>query len=178
MVYWEKNYWTLQVTDKLYHIMLYTSQWVGFEITTSVVIGINCIGSYKSNYHMIMAMIATYSYLKMVYISITVTIKQNDKPLWKWISQMVAPNSFAYMEWSRILLSWRLHTVSSFEVDHFLLFQTSDNIEYQYFIEKHDLNNNLVNISSFTCSHWLTCCVTGHMRVKSYEYLMPWKNTV
>ena len=67
-----------------------------------------------------------------------VTIKQNDKPLWKWISQMVAPNSFAYMEWSRILLSWRLHTVSSFEVDHFLLFQTSDNIEYQYFIEKHD----------------------------------------
>jgi hypothetical protein len=26
-----------QVTDKLYHIMLYTSVWVEFELTTSVV---------------------------------------------------------------------------------------------------------------------------------------------
>ena len=37
-----------QVTDKLYHIMLYTSQWSRFELTTSVVIGTNCIGSCKS----------------------------------------------------------------------------------------------------------------------------------
>ena len=44
-----------QVTDKLYHIMLYTSPWVGVELTTSVVMGTNCIGSCKSNYHMIMA---------------------------------------------------------------------------------------------------------------------------
>ena len=42
-----------QVTDKLYHIMLYTSPWSRFELTTSVVIGTDCIGSYKSNYHMI-----------------------------------------------------------------------------------------------------------------------------
>ena len=35
-----------QVTDKLYHIMLYTLPWVGVELTTSVVIGIDCIGSY------------------------------------------------------------------------------------------------------------------------------------
>ena len=34
-----------QVTDKLYHIMLYTSPWSRFELTTSVVIGIDCIGS-------------------------------------------------------------------------------------------------------------------------------------
>ena len=45
-----------QITDKLYHIMLY---WVyltlvGFELTVLVVIGTDCIGSYKSNYHMIM----------------------------------------------------------------------------------------------------------------------------
>jgi hypothetical protein len=32
-----------QVTDKLYHIMLYTSPWSRFELTTSVVIGIDCI---------------------------------------------------------------------------------------------------------------------------------------
>ena len=38
-----------QVIDKLYHIMLYTSPWSGFELT-SVVIGTDCIGSCKSNY--------------------------------------------------------------------------------------------------------------------------------
>ena len=32
-----------QVTDKLYHIMLYTSSWSRFELTTSVVIGTDCI---------------------------------------------------------------------------------------------------------------------------------------
>jgi hypothetical protein len=34
-----------QVTDKLYNIMLYTSPWSGFELTASVVIGTDCIGS-------------------------------------------------------------------------------------------------------------------------------------
>ena len=43
-----------QVTDKLYHIMLYTSPWWRFELTTSVVIAIDCIGRCKSNYHTIM----------------------------------------------------------------------------------------------------------------------------
>ena len=45
-----------QVTDKLYHIMLYTSPWSGFELTTSVMIGTDCIG--KSKYHTITAMTA------------------------------------------------------------------------------------------------------------------------
>ena len=47
-----------QVTDKLYHIMWYISSWSKFELTTSVVIGTDCIGSCKSNYHMITAMTA------------------------------------------------------------------------------------------------------------------------
>jgi hypothetical protein len=41
-----------QVTDKLYHTMLYTSPWSRFKFTTSVVIGTDCIGCCKSNYHM------------------------------------------------------------------------------------------------------------------------------
>ena len=44
-----------QVTDKLYHIMLTTSPWSRFELTTSVMIGTDCIGSCKSNYHTITA---------------------------------------------------------------------------------------------------------------------------
>jgi hypothetical protein len=36
--------------DKLYHIMLYRA---GFKLTTLVVIGIDCTGSCKSNYHTI-----------------------------------------------------------------------------------------------------------------------------
>ena len=39
-----------QVTDKLYHIMLYTSSWSRFKPTTSLVIGTDCIGS-CTNYH-------------------------------------------------------------------------------------------------------------------------------
>ena len=61
----EKTIDLSQVYDKLYHKMLYTLPWSRFEITTSVVIGSDCIGSCKSNYHTFMAMTAPliYNYL-------------------------------------------------------------------------------------------------------------------
>ena len=53
--YPEKTTDLSQVTDKN-HVMLYRVHlsWTGFELTILVVIGTDCTGSCKSNYHMIM----------------------------------------------------------------------------------------------------------------------------
>ena len=53
-----ENHRPVPSTDNRDHIMLYTSPSSRFELTTSVVIGTDCIGSCKSNYHTITATMA------------------------------------------------------------------------------------------------------------------------
>jgi len=56
--YQEKTTDLTQVTDKLYHIIQYTSPLADFKLTTLMAIGTGCTGSCKSNYHTITTMTA------------------------------------------------------------------------------------------------------------------------
>ena len=49
------------------------SPWSRFELTTPVVIGIDCIGSYKSNYHTITSTTASISWFVKYYWKLKVT---------------------------------------------------------------------------------------------------------
>jgi hypothetical protein len=57
---------------QFYHIMFYWVHlaWAGFELTKLVVIGTDCIGSFKSNYHTI-TMAPCVLYVSWIYITST-----------------------------------------------------------------------------------------------------------
>jgi hypothetical protein len=90
--------------------MLYTSNWSKFELTTSVVIGTDCIGSCKSNYHTITAMTAPIDN----HTQSGVTCPPTDCCLVEWHvhpQTVVSVNQDNMTEWSdmsthRLLFQW------------------------------------------------------------------------
>ena len=101
-----------EIVDKLYHIMLYRIRlaWAGFELTTLVVIGSDCTGSCKSNYHMITT--TTVRPIVKLYILFQTVrenmLKRSAMQSFKnrtFNKQLLQINIWWYIDW---LIDWRL----------------------------------------------------------------------
>jgi hypothetical protein len=75
-----------QLTDKLYHI--HFIEYISFELTTLVVIGTDCTGSWRSNYYAITTTAAPLKEVCYIYYIMWMILAQTDEIIFsarKWV---------------------------------------------------------------------------------------------
>jgi hypothetical protein len=91
-----------QFAAKLNHIMLYTSPWAGFELTTLMVIDTDCIGSYESKYNMITTTVVP----SMVVMSSQYQEMPDARNVWRCSVKMRGDCWFCWYWWRWMNLSF------------------------------------------------------------------------
>ena len=123
--------------------MLYISSWSRFELTTSMVIGTDCIGSCKSNYHTIMATNLRWSCLPLHHpcsLFVYLHIHQNF-PLFK---------QYFYCSFNKNLKNWtcyshtKSHNSWTSKVSEWLLFNANSVIFQLYYGENKLIFNEMM----------------------------------
>jgi len=102
--------------------------WAGFELTTLVVIGTDCIGSCKFNYHMITTTMAPSLFCKcshfVEYTSTVYLIVKPELPLFMWSPTQVSHinfymnsiMSYCYFFITFILKLWKNNSVGKYDL--------------------------------------------------------------
>ena len=96
------------------NIMVHTSPWSRFELTTSVVIGTDYIGSCKSNYHTITATTAQHCIYRYIYIYIVehIYFACNSNCI-EYIGSMVSNYMYKYFIWQYLCVFWWIALIDS-----------------------------------------------------------------
>jgi hypothetical protein len=128
--YPEKTIELSQVNDKLYHICIECKpQWTGFELIILVVIGTDCTGSCKSNYHTITTMTGhlilcrTFVYQYLISLQTTNSDKYTmlDWNSFKWTTSMagssIMSDGFTRTSLFKHVISQRLKGQNSHEMN-------------------------------------------------------------
>ena len=110
-----------QLTDKLYHI--HFIEYISFELTTLVVIGTDCTGSWRSNYYAITTTAAPLIEVCYIYYIMWMILAQTDEIIFsarKWVHYTKTDHSKQVMYYFFVHLSDDLSVGSGYSEATFI----------------------------------------------------------